>query len=215
MPRRIRPTPRPRLVTCVLACLAAACGGPAPGPPATADPSVANPPSAHPGWPPVFGFGTPARAERIAAWDIDVRPDGMGLPRGSGTARTGAAIYAATCASCHGPTGVEGPNDRLVGRVPADSFPFGEDLAAWDAKTIGGYWPWATTLFDFIRRAMPQNAPGSLSADETYALVAFLLHRNGIIAEDAVMDSTTLPSVEMPARHRFLPDDRLEHREVH
>lgn len=179
---------------------------------ATAQAPVA---AAEPDWPPSFGFGRPATPQRIAQWDIDVRPDGAGLPLGAGTAEEGAVVYAQKCSVCHGATGVEGPNDRLVGRVPADDFPFGEDLDTWNAKTIGGYWPYATTLYDYIFRAMPQNLPGSLRADEVYALTAFLLNRNEIIPEDAVMNAQTLPLVEMPARSRFVPDDRLDFLEVH
>lgn len=148
-----------------------------------------------------FGFGADARAERIAAWDIDVRPDGAGLPAGSGTTDQGRAVYMARCVACHGPTGTEGPNDRLVGGSwPEGSFPQG--------RTVGSYWPYATTLFDYITRAMPQDRPGSLTADETYAAVAWILWQNGIVEEGATMDATTLPAVAMPARDRFVPDDR-------
>lgn len=147
-----------------------------------------------------FGFGTPASPERIAAWDVDVRPDGEGLPPGSGTVAEGAQVYRMQCVACHGETGVEGPNDRLVGREPWEDFP--------TTRTVGNYWPWATTLFDYMVRAMPQHYPGSLSADETYAVIAWLLWRNEIIPEDAVMDRTTLPAVVMPARDRFVPDNR-------
>lgn len=167
------------------------------------------------GWPSTFGFGRPASPERIAAWDIDVRPDGEGLPPGSGTVAQGESLYAQQCAACHGATGIEGPNNRLVGRVPDDGFPFGESLETWENKTIGGYWPYATTLWDYTYRAMPQNAPGSLTPDEVYALTAFLLHRNEIIPEDAIVNAETLPRVEMPARERFITDDRLRYLEVH
>lgn len=147
-----------------------------------------------------FGFGTPASPERVAAWDVDVRPDGVGLPEGSGTVAEGAQVYRMQCVSCHGETGVEGPNDRLVGREPWEDFP--------STRTVGNYWPYATTLFDYMVRAMPQHYPGSLSADDTYAVIAWLLWRNEIIPEDAVMDRTTLPAVVMPARDRFVPDNR-------
>ena len=171
--------------------------------------------TAHADWPSSFGFGRPAGPVRIAAGDIDVRPDGKGLPPGSGTVAEGAAVYTQKCAACHGATGTEGPNDRLVGRVSNDGFPFGESLKTWDNKTIGGYWPFATTLYDYIYRAMPQNAPGSLTPNEVYALTAFLLHRNEIISEDGVMSAETLPRVEMPASDRFISDDRLDYQEVH
>ncbi|HMB92185.1 MAG TPA: cytochrome c [Rhodothermales bacterium] len=159
-------------------------------------------------------MGRPANPERIAAWDIDVRPDGEGLPQGSGSVAEGQVIYTQKCAACHGTTGTEGPNDRLVGRVPNDGFPFWENWETWENKTIGSYWPYATTLWDYINRSMPQNAPGSLTADEVYALTAFLLHRNEIIPEDAVMNAETLPRIEMPARERFIVDDRLRYQEV-
>jgi len=154
-----------------------------------------------------FGFGSQATAGEIARWDIDVRPDGAGLPAGRGTAQAGQVIYQDKCAVCHGASGTEGPADRLVGREPL-TFPFGTSAALLDQRTIGNYWPYATTLFDFIRRAMPQTAPGSLTSDEVYALVAFLLSRNGIIGDDTVMDASLLPQVVMPARDRFVTDDR-------
>ena len=148
-----------------------------------------------------FGFGSEADAARIAMWDIDVRPDGTGLPAGSGTVEQGRQVFETYCVECHGATGTEGPNDRLVGgpawtdQVPA-------------VKTIGNYWQYSTTLYDFIRRAMPQMTPGLLSSDQTYAVIAYLLYLNEIVPEDAVMDARTLPAVEMPARDRFVLDDR-------
>lgn len=153
-----------------------------------------------------FGFGRPATAAEIAAWDIDVGPDGTGLPPGSGTVELGSTIYAARCAACHGPTGIEGPDDHLVGRIEGDAFPFGSDPT--QTRTVGNYWPYATTLFDYIRRAMPFDTPGSLRADEVYSLAAYLLFLNEIVPRDAVMDAETLPAVVMPARGRFVPDDR-------
>lgn len=164
--------------------------------------------SGSPEYPETFGFGREATPEEIQAWDIDVMPDGTGLPPGSGTVAQGAAIYATKCAACHGPTGAEGPNDRLVGREPRDGFPFGTDVELLGQRTIGTYWPYATTLYDYIYRAMPQNAPGSLTPEEVYSLTAFLLHANEIIPEDAVMTAETLPQVEMPARDRFVRDNR-------
>ncbi len=133
--------------------------------------------------PPRFGLGQPAPPDLIAAWDTAVMPDGKGLPPGKGTSAEGAPIYAAQCASCHG---------------AGKDVPF----------TIGNYWPYATTIFDYIRRAMPPNAAGSLNADQVYSLTAFLLAKNGIIPENAVMDAKTLPAVIMPARNRFVRDDR-------
>lgn len=149
-----------------------------------------------------FGFGRPATAAQIAAVDIDVRPDGQGLPPGSDTVPEGRAIYAAKCASCHGATGVEGPYNRLVS----------SDTSR--AKAIGNYWPYATTLFDYIRRAMPFNAPGSLSNDEVYHLTAYLLHANGLVAADIVMNAANLPKVVMPAKDLFVPDDRTGGAEI-
>lgn len=158
--------------------------------------------------PQTFGFGRPATAAEIAAWDIDVRPDGRGLPPGSGTARAGAAVYLARCAMCHGATGSEArrPYPSLVGREPQHGFPFGRDPRL--VKTVGNYWPYATTLYDYINRAMPLNAPGSLKPDEVYGLVAYLLWRNEIVADTALIDAQTLPRVVMPARDRFVTDNR-------
>ena len=160
-----------------------------------------------------FGFGRTASPDRIAEWDMDVMADGTGLPQGSGTVAAGAEIFAAKCASCHGATGTEGPEDVLVGRLPDGSFPFGDSLGV--RRTIGNYWPSAPTLFDYIRRAMPFDQPGSLTDEEVYSVSAYLLHLNDLIPADGVMDANSLPQVEMPARHRFVPDDRLEHKEVH
>jgi cytochrome c len=153
-----------------------------------------------------FGIGRPASPEEIAALDIEVGPDGSGLPPGSATSADGAPIYAAKCATCHGATGKEGPNDRLVGRTPGDAFPFGRDPAV--PKTIGSYWPYATTVFDYIRRAMPPTAPGSLSDHDVYALTAYLLTLNDLIPSDAIVDQASLPKVKMPARDHFIPDPR-------
>jgi cytochrome c len=147
-----------------------------------------------------FGLGSEASAARIAAWDVDVKPDGEGLPPGRGTVAEGEVVFRTYCIACHGLTGTEGPNDVLVGTEPWDEWP--------GSVTVGGYWPYATTLYDYIVRAMPQVSPGILTADQTYAVVAYILHRNDIIAADAVMDAATLPAVRMPARDRFVADDR-------
>ena len=160
--------------------------------------------------PATFGIGRPATPAEIAALDIDVGPDGVGLPPGRGTAAAGAPIFAAKCAGCHGKTGKEGPNDALVGRIPNDEFPFARDPKA--PKTIGSYWPYATTVFDYIRRAMPPDKPGSLNDEEVYNLTAFLLAQNDLIAQDAAIDATSLPKVKMPARDHFKPDTRGERR---
>ena len=155
-----------------------------------------------------LGIGRLATPAEIAALDIDVMPDGAGLPPGRGTAADGAPIYAARCAGCHGKTGKEGPNDVLVGRIPNDEFPFVRDPRA--PKTIGSYWPYATTVFDYIRRAMPPDKPGSLADSEVYGLTAYLLFLNDLIPADAVVDATSLPKVKMPARDHFVPDTRRE-----
>ena len=166
-------------------------------------PQPAKPPSKEPA---TFGIGRPATPDEIAALDIDVGPDGAGLPPGRGTSADGAPIYAARCAGCHGKTGKEGPNDVLVGRLPGDAFPFARDPRA--PKTIGSYWPYATTVFDYIRRAMPPDAPRSLADNEVYGLVAYLLFLNQLIPADAVIDQSSLPKVKMPARDHFVPDTR-------
>lgn len=157
--------------------------------------------------PQTYGIGRPATPEEIAAWDIDVNPNGAGLPAGSGTVAQGQAVYAAKCVACHGPTGHEGPYDRLVGREPREGFPFGREPRV-APRTIGNYWPYATTLYDYVFRAMPFDRPGSLQPIEVYAVVAYLLYLNEIVPEDAVMDARTLPQVVMPARDRFVVDNR-------
>lgn len=167
----------------------------------------AKPPQAQAPKPPThYGFGRVATPAEIAAWDIDVDPDGRGLPDGRGTVAEGEKIYAERCAACHGKTGREGPNDVLVGREPREGFPFGRDPAI--PKTIGNYWPYATTLYDYIRRAMPPTSPGSLQDEEVYGVVAYLLFLNEVIAADAVVDRASLPKVIMPARDRFVVDPR-------
>lgn len=148
-----------------------------------------------------FGFGAEASASRVAAWDIDVRPDGAGLPPGSGSVEEGRVVYVTWCVACHGPTGTEGPNDRLVDAEQWDLYP--------TSQTIGNYWPYATTLYDYIRKAMPQSTPGILTPDQVYAVIAYVLWMNEIVPDDAVMDATTLPAVVMPARDRFVVDDRV------
>lgn len=148
-----------------------------------------------PGYRGPFGFGHVPSEDEIKARDIAVGPDGAGLPPGRGTASAGEQVYQAKCVACHGPTGTEGPMDRLVGgKLPV--------------KTIGSYWPYATTVFDYIRRAQPFNQPGSLTNDEVYAVTAWLLFRNQLIAADQVIDAETLPKVWMPNRDGFVPDPR-------
>lgn len=149
-------------------------------------------------WPASFGIGRVAIQAEIDSMDIDVGPDGRGLPIGSGTAMAGKAVYALKCAACHGASGTEGPQNRLVGAMGDTT----------KAKTIGNYWPYATTLFDYIRRAMPYNAPGSLTNAEVYDITAFLLHANKIIDASTVINAHNLPLVQMPARPLFVNDDR-------
>ena len=159
-----------------------------------------------------IGLGRPATPAEIAALDIDVTPSGHGLPAGRGTAEQGRPIYVEKCEICHGPNGEGQPFDQLVGREPRDGFPFGHEPSL--AKTIGNYWPFATTLYDYTFRAMPFDDPGTLAPDEVYSLTAYVLHLNDIIAENAVMNADTLPQVAMPARDRFVRDNRRGGREV-
>src|SRR5262245_7785488 len=142
-------------------------------------------------------LGHPATPAEIAAMDISIGPDGSGLPPGSGTSAAGAPVYAAKCLACHGDKGAGQPNDRLVGGQGTLASPA-------PVKTIGSFWPYATTVFDYVRRAMPYNAPHSLTNDEVYALTAYLLHHNGVITEGDVMNAQTLPRVKMPNRENFI-----------
>jgi cytochrome c len=154
----------------------------------------------------VYGIGRTATPAEIAKLDIDVMPDGRGLPAGRGTVAEGATIYAAKCRSCHGANGEGAAFDRLVGRDSGPNFNFAMDAKL--VKTVGNYWPYATTLYDYTARAMPFMQPGSLTANETYSLVAYILALNKIVPDDAVMDQATLPKVVMPARDRFVVDNR-------
>src|SRR5215470_3511046 len=132
-------------------------------------------------------LGKPISPEDLASWDISIGPDGAGLPPGSGTVKQGEAVYMAKCQACHGEKCAGTPNDRLVGgqgSLPGDKPP---------VKTVGSYWPYATTLFDYIRRAMPFNESKSLSNDEVYAVVAYLLQLNGIIGENETINAQILP----------------------
>lgn len=163
--------------------------------------------AATPASPEHFDLGTPVDSARLAMIDIDVDPTGAHLPPGSGTATTGLVVYATQCASCHGAKG-EGipPAPKLVGRDPRQGFPFGRDPKL--VSTVGNYWPYATTIYDYVHRAMPLKAPGSLRPDEVYAVVAWILAENEIIGRDSVMNAKTLPAVKMPAAGRFVVDDR-------
>ncbi len=149
-----------------------------------------------------YGLGRVATPEQIAGWDIDVRPDGAGLPPDQGTVLEGEEIYLQQCAVCHGEFG-EG-----VGRYPV--LVGGEASLATDdpVKTIGSYWPYATTVFDYIRRTMPFGAAQTLSNPQVYALTAFLLYMNDIVSEAFIANQSSLPQIEMPNRRGFIPDER-------
>jgi S-disulfanyl-L-cysteine oxidoreductase SoxD len=143
-------------------------------------------------------LGRVASPDEIASWDISIGPDGAGLPPGRGTPKQGETVYTEKCVACHGEMGAGKPNDQLVGgrgSLSGDQLP---------VKTVGSFWPYATTLFDYIRRAMPLNAPKSLSDDEVYAVSAYILQLNGIIGEADAMDAQTLPQVQMPNRDGFI-----------
>jgi cytochrome c len=161
-----------------------------------------------------YALGRTATDAEIAARDVDVGPDGEGLPLGSGNAGQGAAVYAAKCASCHGASG-EGkpPYPALIGRDPrAEGFVFGRTPGA--PRTIGNYWPYASTVFDYVRRAMPLQAPGSLTNDEVYAITAYLLAANQVIPQAMTLDSASMRGVKMPYVDRFVRDDRRGGKEV-
>ena len=153
-----------------------------------------------------LGIGRSATADEIKALDIDVRPDGRGLPEGRGSVAEGAAIYAAKCASCHGKTGEGASAERLVATDAGKNFDFATNAKL--PRAIGNYWPYATTLYDYTYRAMPFMQPGTLTPNETYALTAYILALNKIVPDDAVMDAKSLPAVKMPARDRFVIDNR-------
>ncbi|MFD2598746.1 c-type cytochrome [Sphingobacterium corticis] len=152
-------------------------------------------------WPNRFDFGRSASKEFIAKWDIDVRPDGRGLPKGNGRPAYGALMYKQKCASCHGKNGYEGPEVKLV-----------DDGSG--ANIIGNYWPYATTIFDYIRRAMPFDRPGSLTDQEVYDITAYLLSLNQIIDADDEINEQSLPKIEMPARKQYVLDDRKGGKEI-
>ncbi len=143
------------------------------------------------------GLGRPATPAEVARADISIGPDGAGLPPGSGSVSEGAAVYEAQCQVCHGPAGAGGPMDRLTGGV--GTIPRPDRI-----KTVASYWPYATTLFDYTRRAMPLNAPQSLTDDEVYAVTAYLLSVDGIVPKTARLDAKSLPKVKMPNRDGFI-----------
>jgi S-disulfanyl-L-cysteine oxidoreductase SoxD len=146
--------------------------------------------------------GRTPNKDEIEAWDISIGPDGKGLPPGQGSAKDGAPIFAAKCAVCHGDQGQGGKiGPRVVGGI-ADT----ETLTTLrPVRSVGGYWPYATTVWDFIRRAMPRDQSGTLTPNEVYAVTAFILWKSGIIQEGDVLDAKTLPKVQMPNRNGFVP----------
>jgi S-disulfanyl-L-cysteine oxidoreductase SoxD len=148
-----------------------------------------------------YGIGRIATATEIAGWNTDIGRDGRGLPPGSGSVTHGREVFAQQCAACHGDKGQGGVGDSLVGGqgTLATSNP---------VRTVGSYWPYAPTLFDYIRRAMPQNAPGSLSNDDVYAVSAYILHLNGLLPAGAALDTKTMSAIKMPNRSMFVGDSR-------
>ena len=170
------------IVASLASALLAAC--------ATSDPGPSPTPTQGP------NLGATPSAAMLAAMDISIPPSGAGLPAGGADARAGAKVYAAKCASCHGPKGEGKPADRLVGGIGT--------LTKERIRTVGSYWPYATTLFDYTRRAMPTTQPMSLTNEEAYGVTAYLLALNGIIKEDEVMNAQSLPKVRMPNRDGFI-----------
>jgi S-disulfanyl-L-cysteine oxidoreductase SoxD len=149
-------------------------------------------------------LGKSISPEDLATWDISIGPDGAGLPPGSGTPKQGEEVFTMKCRACHNAKGAGQPNDRLVG---------GQGTIAGDkpaVKTVGSYWPYATTLFDYIRRAMPLPQSKSLTSDEVYAVAAYILNLNGVIGETDTLDAKSLPQVKMPNREGFTPFHRGE-----
>ena len=149
-----------------------------------------------------FAVGTAATPEQIAAWDIDIRPDGMGLPVGSGSVEDGEFLYEEQCAECHGSFG-EG-----VGRYPVLAGGEGTLTEERPERTVGSYWPYTSTLFDYIYRAMPFTQPESLTVDETYAITAYVLYLNDLIEDDMILDQTNTATIRLPNEGNFVPDPR-------
>jgi len=148
-----------------------------------------------------YGIGRVATPAEIAGWNIDIGRDGSGLPKGSGTVSHGREVFEQQCVACHGDKGQGGVGDKLVGGQ-------GTLATANPVRTVGSYWPYAPTLFDYIRRAMPQNAPQSLSNDDVYAVSAYILNLNGLLPADATLDARTLSAIKMPNRDHFTGDPR-------
>ena len=148
-----------------------------------------------------YGIGRAATPEEIAGWNIDVDRDGNNLPPGSGSVGHGREVFDQQCTACHGAKGEGGVGDRLVGGQGTLATPK-------PVRTVGSYWPYAQTLFDYIRRAMPQNAPQSLSNDDVYAVSAYILNLNGLLPADATLDAKALSAIRMPNRNMFVGDSR-------
>jgi S-disulfanyl-L-cysteine oxidoreductase SoxD len=148
-----------------------------------------------------YGIGRAATPAEIAGWNIDVDRDGNNLPPGSGTVSHGRAVFDQQCAACHGAKGEGGIGDQLVGGQGTLATPK-------PVRTVGSYWPYAPTLFDYIRRAMPQNAPQSLSNEDVYAVSAYILNLNGLLPATATLDARSLRAIKMPNRNMFVGDTR-------
>jgi mono/diheme cytochrome c family protein len=148
-----------------------------------------------------YGIGRPATPAEISGWNIDVDRYGNNLPSGSGSVSRGQEVFDQQCAACHGAKGEGAVGDRLVGGQGTLATPT-------PVRTVGSFWPYAPTLFDYIRRAMPQNAPQSLSNDDVYAVSAYILNLNGLLAADAMLDAKTLSAIKMPNRSMFVGDPR-------
>jgi cytochrome c len=150
---------------------------------------------------PKYGVGRTPAPEEIRAWDITIRPDGKGLPPGRGTVSAGKEVFTNRCARCHGASGEGRDSVALAGGAGTLTSPK-------PLKTVTSYWPYATTVFDYVRRAMPFDNPGTLTDDQVYSLTAFMLNLGGVVPADAVMDAKSLPKVEMPNRNGFVADPR-------
>jgi S-disulfanyl-L-cysteine oxidoreductase SoxD len=148
-----------------------------------------------------YGIGRTATDAEIAGWNIDIGRDGSNLPPGSGSVAHGREVFEQQCAACHGAKGEGGVGERLVGGAGTLATPK-------PIKTVGSYWPYAPTLFDYIRRAMPQNAPQSLGNDDVYAVSAYILNLNGLFPADATLDAKSLSAIKMPNRSMFTEDPR-------
>jgi len=153
---------------------------------------------------PKYGLGRTPTPEEIRAMDITPAPDGTGLPEGRGTAVEGREVYSRRCARCHGPKGEGGDEPKQATLVGGR----GSLKTAKPLKTAGSYWPYATTIWDYVNRAMPLDHPGTLTHNQVYALTAWILQMNGIVGENDVLDAKTLPAIKMPNRDGFVPDAR-------